>query len=181
MLKRELPKYLVPILFAVLLAPCWRSASAQDETLIPRLGETKAEFEARSRGLIRPTQPDPTLVTIPADPQGHFYVEPAINGTRLRMMVDTGASLVFLSRQDAHRAGINPTSADFMMRAATANGIVMVASTILKEITIEDVVVHNVPAAVLPDDKLQMGLLGMSFLSKLSHFEVARGRLVLKK
>jgi len=56
----------------------------------------------------------------------------------------------------------------------------MVAPIILKEVTIEGVVVNNVPAAVLPDDKLQMGLLGMSFLSKLSHFEVAHGRLVLK-
>jgi aspartyl protease family protein len=95
-------------------------------------------------------------VTIPADPQGHFYVEPAINGTPLQMMVDAGANLVFLSRQDARRAGINPASADFTTRAATANGVVMVAPIILKEVTIEGVVVNNVPAAVLPDDKLQM-------------------------
>ena len=58
----------------------------------------------------------------------------------------------------------------------------MVAPIILKEVTIEGVVVNNVPAAVLPDDKLQMGLLGMSFLSKLSRIlRVAHGRLVLKK
>jgi predicted aspartyl protease len=34
--------------------------------------------------------------------------------------------------------------------------------------------VQNVPTPVFPDNRLQVGLLGMSFLSKLSHFEVAR-------
>jgi clan AA aspartic protease (TIGR02281 family) len=44
-----------------------------------------------------------------------------------------------------------------------------------------EVAVRNVPAAVLPDNTLPVGLLGMSFLSKLSRFEVARGELVLKQ
>ena len=43
------------------------------------------------------------------------------------------------------------------------------------------VFVRDVPAAVFPDNRLQVGLLGMSFLSKLSHFEVAGGRLVLRR
>jgi predicted aspartyl protease len=41
--------------------------------------------------------------------------------------------------------------------------------------------IRDAPAAVFPDNKLQVGPLGMSFLSKLSHFEVAGGRFVLKQ
>jgi clan AA aspartic protease (TIGR02281 family) len=118
-------------------------------------------------------------ISIAADPQGHFFVEPIVNGTRLRMMVDTGASFVVLSREDARQIGISPAPGDFTTRVKTANGLVLVAPVVLKEVAIGEVVVRDVAAAVLAGNNLEVGLLGMSFLSKLSHFEVARGRLVL--
>jgi len=124
---------------------------------------------------------EPFSVTFAADSQGQFLVEPIVNGIRLRMLVDTGASLVVLSREDARRLGINPAPADFWATVSTANGAIQVAPVLLKEIKVGELSVHGVPAAVLPDNKLQVGLLGMSFLSKLSHFEVASGRLVLKQ
>jgi aspartyl protease family protein len=183
MLPRKLLRYLSLVLLALAFAPkSWLMASAQDTSeLIPRLGETTAEFEARARGLPRAVPLEPTLVTVPADPHGHFYVDPSVNGTRLRMMIDTGASLVVLSKEDARYVGINPAPADFTMRAETANGVVLFAPVVLKEVVIGEVAVRNVPAAVFPDNRLQIGLLGMSFLSKLSRFEVTGGRLVLKQ
>ena len=177
----HLLRYLLLIVLALALAPkYWLATSAQENAdLMPRLGETRAEFEARANGLARP---DPIeAISIAADPQGHFFVEPIVNGTRLKMMVDTGASLVVLSKDDARRIGISPAPGDFTTQAATANGVVLVAPVVLKEVSIGEVAVHNVPAAVFPDNKLQVGLLGMSFLAKLSHFEVAGGRLVLKQ
>src|SRR5262249_59066835 len=61
-----------------------------------------SEYEARTRGLTRPVPPSsPLSVTLVADSQGHFLVEPIVNGVRLRMLVDTGASLVAISREDA--------------------------------------------------------------------------------
>jgi aspartyl protease family protein len=60
-------------------------------------------------------------------------------------------------------------------------GSVLVAPALLKEIKVGERSVRDVPAAVFPGNKLQVGLLGMTFLSKLSHFEVAGGRLVLKQ
>ncbi len=180
---RKLLRYLSLIFLALALAPkYWLATSAQENAdLVPRLGETSAEFEARARGLARPAPTEPISVTLAPDPQGHFFVEPIVNGTRLRMMIDTGASLVVLSREDARHIGINPATGDFTMPAATANGVVLVAPVVLKEVAIGEVAVRDVPAAVFPDNKLQVGLLGMSFLSKLSHFEVAGGQLVLKR
>jgi aspartyl protease family protein len=175
--------YLSLIVLTLALAPkYWLATSAQESTnVVPRFGETRAEFEARVKGLPRPGPTEPISVTLTADPQGHFYLEPIVNGTRLKMMVDTGASLVVLSKEDARHIGINPAPGDFTARAATANGVVQVAPVVLKEVSVGEVTVHNVPAAVFPDNKLQVGLLGMSFLAKLSHFEVAGGRLVLKQ
>jgi len=73
------------------------------------------------------------------------------------MMIDTGASLVVLSREDARQVGINPAPADFTARAATANGVVLVASVVLKEVAIGEVIVRNVPAAVFPTTSFRSG------------------------
>ncbi len=150
--------------------------------LTPLFGETKEEFEARTRGLLgREAPSDPASMTFSADAQGHFSVEPTINGTRVRMLVDTGASVVTLSRNDAGRLGLRPSANDFRAKVSTANGLVLVAPVVLREIAIGGIAVPNVQAVVFPDDRLQVSLLGMSFLAKLSHFEVSSGKLVLKR
>jgi aspartyl protease family protein len=162
----------------------WASRAQQnardDPDLMPRLGETSAEFEARIRGLPRPPQAA-SPVTILADASGHFFVQAAINGTQIRMMVDTGATGVVLSRDDARRIGINPQPSDFTVQTSTANGIVPVAPIVLKEVAVGEISLHDVPALVHPDNRYQESLLGMSFLSRLSQFEVSGGRLILKQ
>ena len=171
------------VVLTLALAPKqWQARGAEENAdLRPRLGETTSEYEARTRGLTRPAPLAPFSVTLVADSQGHFLVEPIINGIRLRMLVDTGATLVVLAREDAHRIGINPLPADFRATVSTANGSVLVAPVLLKEVMVGDLSVRDVSAAVFPDNRLQVGLLGMSFLSKLSRFEVAGARLVLKQ
>jgi aspartyl protease family protein len=96
------------------------------------------------------------------------------------MMVDTGATGVVLSREDARRIGINPQPSEFTARTSTANGVVAVAPIVLNEVTVGEILMRDVPALVHPDSRFQGSLLGMSFLSRLSQFEVSRGRLILK-
>src|SRR5262249_9386614 len=161
------------------LAGAWPvKAPAQDqEALTPYIGETAAAFEARKRGLPRPMQADASTVTLIADARGHFSVEPAINGTRIRMLVDTGASSIALSERDARAVGISLPAREFTIKMATANGTVLVAPTSLPEVSIGGIVLRDVRAVVVPEDKLQTSLLGMSFLSRLSRFEVSEGKL----
>jgi aspartyl protease family protein len=156
---------------------------AQDKpALTPFIGETSAEFEARKMGLPGPAAaPEPSSLILLADPHGHFAVEPTINGSRIRMMVDTGASSIALSQRDARSIGINPLPSDYAAGLSTANGVVRVAPVLLREVAIGEMVVRDVAAVVVPEDKLQVSLLGMSFLSKLSSFEMSGGRLVLKR
>jgi aspartyl protease family protein len=170
-------------LAAVALSP---TDGQQGPPLTPRIGETKAEFEARQRGLPPPPpsqQPDPvpSSITFTAERGGHFFVEPTVNGTRIHMMVDTGATAVALTQEDAQRIGLRPPPGNFTARVNTANGVVAVAPVILREVAIRDISLRNVPAVVHPSNTLKVSLLGMSFLSKLSHFEVTNGRLTLKR
>ena len=100
---------------------------------------------------------------------------------RIPMLVDTGASSVVLTGKDAHVIGINPASTDFAVKMATANGVVLVAPILLREVAVGDIVVRDVRAVVVPEDKLQVSLLGMTFLSKLSRFEVSGDQLILTR
>lgn len=120
-------------------------------------------------------------VTLPAGQYGHFETEAEINGRDVDVMVDTGASLVALTYDDAERAGIDVRTSDFTHRAQTANGIARVAPVTISRIRIGDITVRNVPAVVSERGASQRTLLGMSFLGRLSRVEMRGSTLVLEE
>ncbi len=103
---------------------------------------------------------------------GHFHAELAVNGTPVRFMVDTGATVIVLSRKDAAAAGIDPDSLLYLGRARTANGTVRTAPVRLDSLALAGRVDRDVPATV-SDGDLGISLLGMSFLDRFSRIEIA--------
>jgi aspartyl protease family protein len=120
------------------------------------------------------------VLVLQADGRGHFMVHPQVDGLAVRMMVDTGASIVALSAEDAEKAGIRPNPGDFKRPISTANGTVMVAEARIRELRVGDILVRDVEAVVLPAGRLGTSLLGMSFLRRLKGFDMAGGRLTLR-
>ena len=110
---------------------------------------------------------------------GHYYAEAEINGRPIAVMVDTGASMVALTYEDAERAGLRLRPSDFTARVSTANGTAAVAPVMLDRVTIGRITVRNVEAAVCERGRLAKTLLGMSFLSRLARVDIAAGRLTL--
>jgi aspartyl protease family protein len=113
----------------------------------------------------------------PADANGHVVVEAEIDGVPLRLLVDTGASLVSLTPRDALAVGIEPDRLSFTGRAVTANGVTPLAPVTLRDIRIGQLVVENVPAAVFQN--LDVSLLGMSFLARLRSYRMEDGRFTI--
>jgi aspartyl protease family protein len=111
---------------------------------------------------------------------GHFFVTAGINGTSVEVLVDTGASAVALSYEDAQDVGLHPGSLTFDQPVSTANGVTNAARVTLNKIEIDGVRVSDVQGIVLPEGAMKGSLLGMSFLSKLSSFKVEDGVLYLK-
>jgi aspartyl protease family protein len=157
-------------------------AHASGAALIPFAGETVEEFEARKKGrrLAKPEVELGGVVTVAADRRGHFLVEPSVNGQRLRMLVDTGASFVALSHEDAASAGVRIAPGDYTVTVHTANGVAQAAPVRIAEIRIGDITVREVPAVVARPGALNVSLLGMTFLKRLGGFEIAQGRLTLR-
>jgi aspartyl protease family protein len=119
-------------------------------------------------------------VTVARGNGGHFWTEARIDGRRLELVVDTGASTIALRASDAARLGIHPSARDYSVKVSTANGITKAALVQLQMVEIGNIVVRNVPALVHADDALGVNLLGMSFLSRV-RWTHERGKLVLEQ
>ena len=144
-------------------------------------GSQAASTNLAGGGMI-PNDPSPGLeseMIFRASRDGHFYIDADVNGRAITFMVDTGASFVTLSRDDALRVGINPRALDYRYRSNTANGVVGAAPVKLRDVRIGDLRVADVGAAVL-EGNLHISLLGMSFLSRLNGYEVRNGKLILR-
>ena len=121
------------------------------------------------------------MIEIRAGDHGHYVTTASIEHMPVDVMVDTGASKVALSYEDAERIGLKPFFLRFDQPVATANGVVEAAAVSLRRIEIENVVVHDVDAMVLPEGAMRGTLLGMSFLSRLSGFRMSDGTLYLEQ
>ena len=112
-----------------------------------------------------------------ADTLGHVVLTAMVNRAPIRFLVDTGASLVCLTPDDARAAGVRNDELVFNQTVQTGIGPAHAAFTVLREIRIEQLTVDNVQAAVI--EKLPQSVLGMSFLSRLKGFDMQNGALTL--
>jgi aspartyl protease family protein len=103
-------------------------------------------------------------------PNGQFVTEGRINGKLVRMMVDTGATLVSLSREQANQLGIS-LQGGRPIAVHTANGVVAATEVMLRSVRVGTIERREVPA-VIQDSPLPIVLLGMSFLK---HLELQHG------
>lgn len=107
---------------------------------------------------------------------GHFYAEVIVNGTPITFMVDTGASMVALTPEDARRAGVHMGSMRSMARGV--GGIVEVTPVTIDQMSLGTIEAANVRGAVA--DELDVSLLGQSFLEEVDRVEIRGDRMVLR-
>lgn len=119
-------------------------------------------------------------VELTASSHGHYAAEAEVNGRHISLMVDTGASLVVLTYEDAERAGVFVGDGDFTAKSRTANGIARNALVTLDEVCVESVCVNDVKALVAEPGRLHVSLLGMTFLGRLRRVDMQSGRLTLE-
>jgi aspartyl protease family protein len=120
-----------------------------------------------------------TVTLLPGN-DGHFWTDARVDGRRLELVVDTGASQIALRAGAAARLGIHPAPRDYNVKVSTANGITRAALVQLRMVEIGNIVVRDVPALVHPDEALGVNLLGMSFLSRV-RWTHERGKLILEQ
>ncbi len=136
-----------------------------------------ATFPAARAASLAPAHGAPAQVLKGLD--GHYWADALIEGRAVRMMVDTGASVVALTRVDAARLGLRLESDDFSGTVITASGPVRAAPVELQTVAVAGARVERVQALVV-EHGLPHSLLGMSYLGRLSAFTATPASLTLR-
>lgn len=119
-------------------------------------------------------------IAVPQSFDGHYYLTLSVNGAPVEFVVDTGATEMVLTREDAAAIGIDTGSLNFIGTAFTANGAVRTAPVWLDEVRLGPLVDRNV-RAVVNDGELFGSLLGMGYLERFSSIEIRGDELILTR
>lgn len=119
-------------------------------------------------------------INVPRSADGHYHLTLEVNGAPVRFVVDTGATDIVLTQEDAARAGLDPASLRYIGQASTANGVVQTAPVRLDTIALRPVIDRNVPA-VVNGSEMFGSLLGMGYLQRWSDIRITGGELVLSR
>ncbi len=110
---------------------------------------------------------------------GHYWADGRINGASVRFLVDTGATAVALTPQDAQRLGFDVVRLNYTNQVVTAAGHARAASVKLTSLTVSGARLENVDALII-EKGLDTSLLGMTYLGRLSSFQATRNALILQ-
>jgi aspartyl protease family protein len=111
---------------------------------------------------------------------GEFPIAAQVNGARVPMVLDTGASTVVLTRDDAKAAGLPLEVLAYTVNVDTANGRTRAAPVTLDRVAVGGLVERSVQALIAQPGALRVSLLGMSFLNRLQSWEVRGDKLMLR-
>jgi aspartyl protease family protein len=169
--------------YAVVAAVAALSAVGAAQTFVAldrRADEARAR-PPQAAAAVAQSAPTPTsngAASITKSADGHYWALATVDGRAVRFLVDTGASAVALTAQDARRLGYDPATLTYSYPVETANGQAHAARITLPNVTIAGARIENVEAFVI-DHGLETSLLGMTYLGRLSRFEATPTALIL--
>jgi aspartyl protease family protein len=111
---------------------------------------------------------------------GSFSIGAQVNGARIPMALDTGASSVVLTQEAAKAAGLPLEMLAYTVNVETANGRARAAPVTLERLAVGGIVERAVPALIAQPGQLHTSLLGMSFLNRLESWEVRGDQLLMR-
>lgn len=117
-------------------------------------------------------------VTLYSGSNGHFATSVELEGRHIRMMIDTGASMVALPYEEAERIGLDLAHGR-RLQIKTANGVATGVLTTARSLRLGPICLTNIDVAVSAPGALAEGLLGMNVIRQLSRFEMSQTRLVM--
>ena len=121
----------------------------------------------------------PGQVVIARGSDGHFYLDAKNkNKYQIKFLVDTGATDVALTQEDAVKFGIDPKKLNYTQRYSTANGVAYAAPVVIDQLTIGQKTFYNIDGHVTSGG-LDVSLLGMSVINKFRDFSITRDLLTL--
>ncbi len=132
-----------------------------------------ARFEVKG---FAPATPWAGSGAVPKAADSHFWADANVNGQPVHFLVDTGATAVALTPADAQRLGFKPADLKYGHSVTTATGSTRAAQVTLTSVSVNGARLQDVKALVVAEG-LDVSLLGMSYLGRLTRFEATRDTL----
>ena len=111
-------------------------------------------------------------------PGGHFFANVDVNNTEIRFIVDTGATGIALTGEDAEALGFTWQDDDLRVVGRGVGGDVHGKPVKLSSVQLGDLEAQNIDAVIIPRG-LDVSLLGQSFLSKASSVRIENDEMVI--
>ncbi|WP_260922581.1 TIGR02281 family clan AA aspartic protease [Novosphingobium sp. 9] len=140
--------------------------STSADISIPALGVPRQVVEGR-------------VTRVPMSPDGHFWIRARVNGTPIRFLVDTGATITALSPRAAREAGVEVQPIRRAVMMQTANGTVSADMATIDEMHMGNIVARDLDAVIVPGLQ-DANVIGMNLLSRLAGWRVERNTLILE-
>ncbi|MCP5382340.1 MAG: TIGR02281 family clan AA aspartic protease [Kordiimonadaceae bacterium] len=112
---------------------------------------------------------------------GHYWLDMNVNSQNIHFIVDTGASYITLSLQDAQNLNLNLHESDFTIPVNTAAGQTTMAAVTLDVVSVGVIELYDVKAFVAREGMLSVSLLGMNYLNRLDRFSFKDQKLILEQ
>lgn len=117
-------------------------------------------------------------VTLERNSDRHFYADAQVNGKPVRFLVDTGASEIALTEEDARKVGVQVDPSKYELIGQGASGIVRGQYVDLNQIDVGGLRESNAKAVVVQGANIS--LLGQPFLENVDEIVIRRGEMLLR-
>jgi aspartyl protease family protein len=138
-------------------------------------GKPKA---APPAALVATVADQPRETVLEREDNGHFFTVAAVNSEPIKFVVDTGATTVALTQDDARRAGVEFDPGSFQVVGSGASGAVRGQEVTLDDVELDGKKVSGIHALVL--DGLTISLLGQNYLRHLDSVSISGDKMTLK-
>jgi len=148
-----------------------------DEVAATTTVEAVVEAPVKSKPKVRQSA---SVLSIPKDRRsGQYHFTGQVNSGSVKFLVDTGASAVALTLNDARKAGIDINRLQYNVPVSTAGGTNYAAAVRLNRVTLGGITLRDVDALVIREG-LDISLLGMTWLGQLQEVKATPGALLLR-
>jgi aspartyl protease family protein len=178
-LKQIMPLLLIAVLIGWFMPVGDPLAAPEGSAPVQLPGTSPSPVEVAP--LVTPPTPKPAQpsgVALDRGENGHFFAVGDVDGASVNFMVDTGASVIALTAQDAQKLGQTWYPNELQMVGRGVNGDVIGKPIMLGRVRIGNIEVTNVRAIIVPQG-LDVSLLGQSFLSKVRNVNISGDRMTL--
>ncbi len=166
------------VFFSIFASLC---VSLYGEDIIRLAQDQVAPVKGSAANQLSPENKIVNSVQISLQRDGHYWINVGVNHADISFIVDTGASIVTLSHQDAMKLNIPYFENDYNVTVNTAAGQTKMAAVKLDNLRIGSIELYDVDALVAQEGLLSVSLLGMNFLNRLDRFEFRDQKLILEQ